>query len=376
MFSNLQELITSMPDEKTCREYLEQQIWNGKPVCPFCNHDRAYKLNDGKTYKCASNKCYKKFTVTVGTVFEASNIPLNKWFIALYFATAHKKGISSIQLGKNIGVTQRTAWFMMHRIREFMRAKENVKLDNIVEIDEVYMGGKVGYMSKSKRAKLREENQTYLTKTMVMGMIERGGNLKLIKMGKANGADTVQPIVREHVDTDAVLITDGLSSYQGLGSEYAAHEAVNHSADEYVRDVFHTNTIEGAFSHFRRSIYGCYHQVTPKHLSRYCDETVFRYNSRKIKDYERFTASLQMLKGRLKYKDLVRKEEPQEIEIPAPIQPELPKGLVMQIQYGKLIATYPNVAAAAKAVGVAKSTIWKVVHGLKRTSKGCEWKYS
>src|SRR5690242_18317750 len=115
MLTNLQQLITTMPDEKTCRAYLEQQIWNGKPVCPFCGHEKAYKLNDGKTYKCANSKCYKKFTVTVGTVFEASNVPLNKWFIAVYFATAHKKGISSLQLSKNIGVTQRTAWFMLHR---------------------------------------------------------------------------------------------------------------------------------------------------------------------------------------------------------------------------------------------------------------------
>src|SRR5258706_15227337 len=102
MFTNLQQLIISMPDEATCRKYLEQQIWNGKPICPFCGCDRSYKLGDGKLYKCANNKCYKKYTITVGTVFEASNVPLNKWFIATYFATAHKKGISSIQLGKNI----------------------------------------------------------------------------------------------------------------------------------------------------------------------------------------------------------------------------------------------------------------------------------
>lgn len=151
MFNNLRELILSMPTEEMCREYLATQRWDGKPVCPYCEAGRVYVIENNKRYKCGNSECYKKFSVTVGTVFEASKIPLVKWFTAVYLSSAHKKGISSYQLGKDIGVSQKCAWFMLHRIREMMREKNDVKLDNIVEIDEVYMGGKVGNMSKSKR---------------------------------------------------------------------------------------------------------------------------------------------------------------------------------------------------------------------------------
>lgn len=309
MFNNLRELILSMPTEEQCREYLAEQRWNGKPECPYCGHGRAYKIEGGKRYKCANDECYKKFSVTVGTVFEASKIPLVKWFTAVYLAASHKKGISSYQLGKDIGVSQKCSWFMLHRIREMMRVKEPIKLDNIVEIDEVYIGGKVSNMSKSKRTKLRKEGRSYDTKTMVMGMIERGGNLKLVALGKDNSADVLKPVIKDNVDTDAVLITDGLNSYTGLQDEFAGHEVVNHAGDEYVRDsVFHTNSIEGAFSLLKRSIIGIYHQVTPKHLSRYCDETMYRYNTRKMKDAARFTMSLQNVEGRLTWKKLIQKE--------------------------------------------------------------------
>src|SRR5215208_1546652 len=151
MFKNLRELIATMPDEKTCREYLAKQRWNGKPICPYCFSDRVYSIEGGRRFKCGHNACYKKFSVTVGTIFEASNIPLTKWFMAIYLCTAHKKGISSYQLGRDLGIAQKNAWFMLHRIREIMRPKEETKLNNTVEVDEVYMGGKVSNMSKQKR---------------------------------------------------------------------------------------------------------------------------------------------------------------------------------------------------------------------------------
>jgi transposase-like protein len=264
MFKNLHELIATMPDEKTCREYLAKQRWeDGKAICPHCGSGKVYVIEKGWRYKCGNSECYKKFSVTVGTIFEASNIPLNKWFMAVYLCTAHKKGISSYQLAKDIGVSQKCSWFMLHRIRELMRAKENIKLDNIVEVDEVYIGGKVGNMSKTKRTFLRENGLTLKTKTMVVGMVERAGNLKLITMQKDNSAKVLQPVVKENIDTDAVVITDSLGSYEGLKETFAGHEVVNHSDHEYVRDsVFHTNTIEGAFSQFKRSIYGIYHQIS------------------------------------------------------------------------------------------------------------------
>ena len=136
MFANLRELILSLPDEATCRKYLIEQRWNGKPICPKCGCDRSYVIENGKKLKCANKECYKKYSCTVGTIFEASNIPLVKWFTAIYLITAHKKGISSYQLGRDIGVSQKTGWFMLHRIRELMRVKAPAMLDNIVEVDE------------------------------------------------------------------------------------------------------------------------------------------------------------------------------------------------------------------------------------------------
>lgn len=173
MFTNLKELIQSMPDENTCRQYLAKQRWpDGKASCPYCGYGKCYDIEKGKRYKCGNPECYKKFSVTVGTVFEASNVPLSKWFMAVYLCINHKKGISSYQLGRDIGVAQKSAWFMLHRVRELMRPKENLKLDNIVEVDEVYIGGKVGNMSKHKRTVLRETGLTYNTKTLVMGLVE------------------------------------------------------------------------------------------------------------------------------------------------------------------------------------------------------------
>lgn len=381
MFTNLQQLITSMPDEQKCREYLEQQIWNGKPICPFCGCDRSYKLSGGRLYKCASNKCYKKYTITVGTVFECSNVPLSKWFIAVYMATAHKKGISSIQLGKNIGVTQRTAWFMLHRIREMMRTKSIMKLDNIVEIDEAFVGGIVSNMHKAKRAALRTGNNGAIqNKTMVVGMVERGGELKLIAMGKETGRHVVQPIVLQNVDKDAVLITDASANYEGLHKTFAGHEVINHTTEEYVRDgVIHTNTIEGAFSMLKRSIIGCYHQVTPKHLSRYCDETMFRYNLRKMNDAHRFTLSLQNLAGRLKYKDLVKKEKflVEHIESPIVLNPLTVGRPVYQISKdGEVLNRFESLTIAQNVLGINKRHISNVLRGKKKHAGGFVWKYA
>lgn len=159
MFKNLRELITTMKDEKDCKEYLVQQRWNGKPVCPYCGCDRVYRIEERDRFKCASDKCYKKFSVTVGTIFEASKIPLTKWFTAIYLSTAHKKGISSYQLGRDIQVSQKTAWFMLHRIREMMRPKNRSKLDFIVEADETHLGGSLSNKHYSVRKEMAEKEQ-------------------------------------------------------------------------------------------------------------------------------------------------------------------------------------------------------------------------
>ncbi|MES2430467.1 MAG: IS1595 family transposase [Bacteroidota bacterium] len=382
MFKNLRELILSMPTEESCREYLAQQRWeNGQAECPYCGHKKCYPIEKGLRYKCANNKCYKRFRVTVGTIMEASNIPLVKWFSAIYLVTAHKKGISSYQLGKDLGIAQKNAWFMLHRIREALNPKENIKLDNIVEVDEVYIGGKVGNMSKSKRKRLRDEGNTYNTKTMVMGMLERGGNLKLIPVGSNTNTQAICPTVKANVDTDAVLITDSLSTYTNLSNQYAGHEVVNHTEMEYVRDkVIHTNSIEGAFSLLKRSIIGIYHQVTPKHLKRYCDETMFRYNLRGMNDAARFTYSLSQVNGRLTWKDLVRKDEPNNFVAVRNVRTEeqTQKRIVrpiVQMNEGVIVAEFKSIRECSRQTGIATELIREVLIGIKITTHGYQFKY-
>ncbi len=304
MFNNLRELITSMPDEKACRDYLIKERWNGVITCPHCGHEKVYVIEGGKKFKCASKTCYKKFSVTVGTVFECSNIPLTKWLMALYLCTAHKKGISSYQLAKDIGVAQKTAWFMIHRLREIMRVKEATMLSGTVEVDEVYIGGRM----KNKHKKVRENHKEYnashtYNKTGVMGLVERGKELK-VQVIEGNLKD----MVKNKVDSSATVITDSLFAYRGLDKFYVAHEIIKHDQDEYVRGIVHTNTIEGFFSYLKRSIFGIYHQVSPKHLQRYCDENGYRYNTRKLTDPQRFTLSLSKIEGRLDWKTLTGKK--------------------------------------------------------------------
>lgn len=364
-----------MPDEKACRDYLVQQRWNGVPKCPFCFCDRSYVIEGGKKFKCANKDCYKKYSVKVGTIFEASNLPLTKWFMAIYLCTAHKKGISSYQLGRDLGIAQKNAWFMLHRIREIMRAKVPSKLSNTVEVDEVYMGGKVSNMSKQKRKFLRENDMTLKTKTPVIGMIEREGEIKLFAINKSVELDTVIPTLINNIDKSATLVTDSAPLYINMKMNFAAHEVVNHSDQEYVREKkWHTNSIEGVFSHLKRSIYGIYHQVTPKHLSRYCDETAFRYNLRKITDAERFNYSLTAIEGRLSYKSLVNRNEitaDQSIMFNS-LRAAIP---VVQLKNGEVIGRYNSINEAARLTGSDVSAIHRVLKGTRKSTNGFQWKY-
>lgn len=300
-FHNLKECLAYFSEEKTCLDYLEQQLWNGKPVCPHCGSERVYRLANGKQFKCGNKKtCDRKFTVLKGSIYENTKIPLSTWFGAIWLLTAHKKGISSHQLARDLGVTQKTGWFILHRVRLIMSDKGPEILENVVEVDETYVGGKFENMNRGRRKKWQESGKD--NKVAVMGMVQRGGRAKL----KVIGQDTFKETVRKHVDTSAFLITDSHISYVGLAQEYAGHESVNHSQSEYKRGDIYTNTVEGFFSNFKRGLIGIYHSMSEKHLSRYCDEFAARYNTRKLKDAERFKIMIRQSKGRLKYADLTK----------------------------------------------------------------------
>lgn len=303
MFTNLKELITSMPGEKECREYMENQRWGGSPFCPHCNATKPYKLKDGKSYRCSSRTCRKDFTVTVGTIFENSKVKLSTWLSAVYIIGCHKKGMSSLQLGRFLGVTQKTAWFMLHRIRLIMNDPKWKPLEEVVEVDECYIGGKLENMHQARRRKIQVAGRD--NKTAVMGLVQRGGSAKLTVIGKK----TFKEVIREHVLPSASIMTDSHLGYVGLNKEFASHEAVNHSEKEFKRGNAHTNSVEGFFSLFQRTIIGTYHQLSPKHLHRYCAETSYRYSSRKMKDPAIFNSLISNTEGRLKYKDLTKKDK-------------------------------------------------------------------
>lgn len=305
MVQNLKDLMAKFSDEQVCRNFLVQQRWGGAPVCPYCGSGKWYSIEGGKRFKCGNSECYKKYSVTVGTVFHASNIPLSTWFPAMYIILAHKKGISSVQLAKDLGVTQKTAWFMLHRIRQSLIEKNSPILSNVVEIDETFMGGKNGNKSLKKRAEIKAKGiKGYMDKTPIMGMIERGGKVKASVVPAVNQV-TLQPMVISNVTNDSTVITDNFWGYRGLDKHFKQHDVINHTYNEYVNGEIHTNTIEGFWSLLKRGIYGIYHQVSPKHLQRYVDEFAYRYNSRNLKDGCRFEVSLQSIEGTLPYKQLV-----------------------------------------------------------------------
>lgn len=303
-FNNLTDLLVTFNTEEKCKTYFEQQRWKGKITCPHCQHEKIYRTSLG--FKCASPKCYKKFTVTVGTVFENTNIKLQKWFMAIYLFTAHKKGISSCQLGRDIGVSQKSAWFMLHRIREIFSVKDTILLSGEIQADETYIGGKTKNMHKWKREIVHAAGSSAVHMNPVFGM-SKDGNVTIIPVPETNGK-TLQPIIMNMVERGSTLVTDGHGAYAGLYRHFN-HKILNHEDGEFNRNGYNTNQIENFWSHMKRGISGIYHQVSGKHLARYCEEFAFRYNSRDITDNTRFELSLTQTEGRVTYKQLTANED-------------------------------------------------------------------
>lgn len=301
MVKNLKDMMIKFQDEASCREFLVKQRWNGEPICPYCGHRKSYRIEAGKRFKCANQTCYKKYSVTVGTIFEASNIPLTTWFAAMYLITAHKKGISSVQLGKDLGITQKSAWFVLHRIRESLKENAPLMLEKEVQADEAYFGGQEKYKHKEKRT----ENATgkSQTKTPVVGLIETGGKV-VTKVMPWVTRKNVTEMIDLHLHKSAKLISDSNAVYYKAGKRFG-HVIINHSKGKYKEGRFHTNSIENYWSLLKRGIYGIYHQVSAKHLQRYCDEFAYRFNSRTFSDGFRWSLTFHQIEGRLTYKTLI-----------------------------------------------------------------------
>lgn len=288
---SLMKIMKDIPDADSARVYLENLRWKDGIICPHCGSiDAHYSIKPKAesvaparkgVYKCKD--CRKQFTVTVGTIFEKSHVPLNKWVYAIYLLCSSKKGFSALQLSRSLDITYKSAWFMAHRIRHAMtHTGIFTKMDGIVEADETYVGGK----SKGKAHTGRGTE-----KAAVVALVERNGRVRSRHVDRVTSAN-LKGIIRESVETTAVIMTDEFRPYKGLNKEFVRHEVINHTRKEYVRGDVHTNTIEGYFSILKRGINGIYQHVGKQHLGKYLSEYDFRYNTRDINDMARTEAAI------------------------------------------------------------------------------------
>jgi transposase-like protein len=299
-FDSLFDLMDAFPDEQACVDHLRAIRWRDGEFCPHCGGTRIYYFSDRKTFKCGD--CRQRFSIKVGTIFHCTKLPLRKWFMAIWLITNHPKGIASTTLAKDLKITQKSAWFVLHRLRHAARTKSfNAPLKGTVEADETYVGGK----EKNKHASKRTPgSQGGANKEIVLGIIERDGELRTMHVSDMR-AKTVQHIVREHVEPGSNVMTDEHGAFTGLQGDYH-HHTVRHSEGEYVRHyVLHTNSIESVWALLKRQIYGIHHWVSAKHLSRYADEMTWRFNRRDQGVTDRMNGLFGCVEGRLPYKALI-----------------------------------------------------------------------
>lgn len=281
MEMNLIETINKFPDQGTCIKYLEGLRWQEGPICPYCGGKRSSKRT--ATYRHQCHECNSSYSVLVGTIFEDTNLPLPKWFLAISLILNAKKGLSARQLARDLGINRKTGWYLQMRIRKAMQEDQDKDLFNgIVEIDETYLGGAMRNHSKKKRDE-RRDNGLQVTgmehKQPVIGLLERGGKIKLQVIEKANSVN-IKPIIAETVSAEADVVTDGFGAYRGLNKLHKEHHVLNKEKEEYVKGQYHTNTLEGFWTLLKRGIYGQYHSVSSTYLQAYLNEFTFKYNNR------------------------------------------------------------------------------------------------
>jgi len=316
-FSSIYELTSYFSTDEKCRRAIRDSRWeNGDVICPYCGGHHCVERIDGR-YRC--HKCGSNFSVLVGTIFENTKIPLVKWFIAMYLISCHKKGISSVQLATDISTTQKTAWYILHKVRTLFRQDDSVVLSGNVECDEMYLGGRETNKHEWKKT-AKTQGRSTKTKTPIFGMAmvwkteevnRRTGEVKEIRHSFVNAkkakdarATTLIPIIEKFVAEGSTIITDELSAYCSLNPEKYNHIFVRHGAKEFVVGSYSTNGIEGFWAHFKRMVFSTYHFVSKDYLDRYIDESVYRYNTKEWDESERFLDMFSKAIGKVQYKDV------------------------------------------------------------------------
>ncbi len=301
----LRDAILWFAEFEHCRQFMIELRWPGGVVkCPHCGSEKLTWLANARVWKCYTGHDQPTFSLKTGTIFEDSPIPLEKWLVAAWLLISCKNGVSSYEIHRGLKVTQKTAWFMLHRVRLAMQDAGFNKLAGEVEVDETFIGAKARNMHASKRAE-KIHGRGPEGKEIVFGMVERGGKVVVGHVDTRKKKE-LQPLIRERIDAGAAIFSDELKSYDGLQADYQ-HAVINHAV-EYANGNVHTNTMENFWSLLKRGLHGTYVSVEPFHLFRYLDEQAFRYNTRRLTDAERFASVMKQIVGRrVTYKELTGK---------------------------------------------------------------------
>jgi len=307
---SLLEAINYFSDDAKCVEFLEKFLWaDGKPHCPNCGSDNVSKLNFRPAYRCREKGCMKSFSLKSVSIMNHSPLPITKWVPAIWFVINHKNGVSSCEVGRALGITQKSAWHLCHRIRKVVSNGTYTKMTGVVEADETFLGMKARNMHASQKERYYMASgkpSAYRNKTVIMGMVERGKEVRA-KVVDNQRRTNLMPELFENVAEGATIYTDKLRSYDTLHKFYT-HDTIDHAKGEYVRDEIHVNTMESFWSLFKRSVKGTYIRIASFHTDRYLDEQSFRFNYRNLDDAGRFEMAVSKIYGkRLPYAVLTGK---------------------------------------------------------------------